>query len=165
MEPTQRYISNELSHFVGRGKPEDEQYDLLVNKILKPGWLTHGPHHDPSVPRSVSVDFSKPLSADQAITYQMVCFCDIPEADLAMHVERYSRFGLSFAKEFLIEVGASPVFYVANESPVPVGAVMAPGDFLDRIKAAAGRSRIDRALYFDTWIMHTISAPSAGPLG
>ena len=31
MEQGQRYISRELSHFVGRGKAEEEQYDLLVN--------------------------------------------------------------------------------------------------------------------------------------
>jgi hypothetical protein len=40
----QRYVSVELSHFVGRGRSEPDQYDLLVNHILKPGRLTHPPH-------------------------------------------------------------------------------------------------------------------------
>jgi hypothetical protein len=113
----QRYVSNELSHFVGKGKSEEEQYDLLVYKILKTGWLTYPPH-DPSRPRSLSVDFSKPISTDEALRYEVVCFCDIPELDLAIHVRKYSRFGLAFKKEFLIAKGACPVFYLANESPV-----------------------------------------------
>lgn len=46
------------------------------------------------------------------ITYPMVCFCDIPIADLPLHMEKYSRFGLAFKKEFLIPKGARPVFYV-----------------------------------------------------
>jgi hypothetical protein len=41
--PTQRYVSPELTHFVGRGLSEDQQYALLVNDILKAGWLMHPP--------------------------------------------------------------------------------------------------------------------------
>jgi hypothetical protein len=140
----QRYVSNELSHFVGRGRSEEEQYDLLVHKILKTGWLTYPPH-DPARPRSLSVDFSKPISTDEALKYEVVCFCDIPEADLAIHVKKYT-----FKKEFLIAKGASPVFYLANESPVPATELFAPGDFLERISAARARGIVDRALYFDT---------------
>jgi len=40
----QRYVSHELTHFVGRGKTEEDQYDLLVNKIIKTGWLMHPPY-------------------------------------------------------------------------------------------------------------------------
>ena len=36
----QRYVSKELSHFAGRGKAEDEQYDVLVS-ILRGGVLRH----------------------------------------------------------------------------------------------------------------------------
>ncbi len=149
MVHAQRYVSNELSHFVGRGKSEEEQYNLLVHKILKTGWLTYPPH-DPARPRSLSVDFSKPISADEALKYEVVCFCDIPESDLAIHVKKYSRFGLAFKKEFLIAKGACPVFYLANESPVPATELFAPGDFVERIKAARARGVVDRALYFDT---------------
>jgi hypothetical protein len=39
MSPSQLYVSTELSHFVGKGKTENEQYELLVEKILKPGWV------------------------------------------------------------------------------------------------------------------------------
>ncbi len=150
MDAVQRYVSDELSHFVGRGKTEEEQYDLLVNKILKLGWLTHGPCHDPSLPRGVSLDFSKPISKDETIGYQVVCFCDIPIADLEIHNGKYSKFGLAFKKEFLIDAGACPVFYVANESPVPVTNLISPPEYLDRLKAARALGRADRALYFDT---------------
>ena len=146
---SQRYVSSELSHFVGKGKTEEEQYHLLVDKILKTGWLTHAPH-DPSQPRTASLDLSKPISTDGLINSQVICFCDIPASDLAIHIRKYSKFGLAFKKDFLVERGACPVFYIANESQVPVQALFSPGDFLDRIKTARASGHVDRALYFDT---------------
>jgi hypothetical protein len=92
MTHAQRYVSNELSHFVGRGKAEeDAQYDILVNKILKTGWLTYPPH-DISRPRSLGLDFSSLISDDKALLYEVVCFCDIPDSDLGIHVNKYSKF-------------------------------------------------------------------------
>jgi hypothetical protein len=41
--PTQRYVSPELTHFVGKGLPEDQQYSLLVNDILMGGCLKFPP--------------------------------------------------------------------------------------------------------------------------
>lgn len=146
---SQRYVSNELSYFVGKDKTEEEQHQLLVDKILKSGWLTYAPH-DPSQPRTASLDLSKPISTDDVIKSQVVCFCDIPTADLAIHVRKYSKFGVAFKKEFLVEKGACPVFYIAKEGPVPVQTLFSPGDFLERIDAARKSGYIDRALYFDT---------------
>jgi hypothetical protein len=57
---------------------------------------------------------------------------------------------LGFKKAFLIERGACPVFYVANDGPVPVQELFAPLDFIDRINAATKRGVIDRGLFFDT---------------
>src|ERR1700730_8093442 len=128
MIDVQRYVSSELSHFVGKDKPEQEQYQLLVY-ILKTGWLLHKPF-DPTQPRTARLDFSRPISADKTIDYEVVCFCDIPSSDLAIHVRKYSKFGLAFKKEFLIEKGACPVFYVANEGPIPAQQLFSPGDFL-----------------------------------
>jgi hypothetical protein len=127
MIEAQHYVSSELSHFVGRGKAEEDQYQLLLH-ILRTGWLTYGPH-DPTQPRTASLDLSRPISTDKVIKYQVVCFCDIPDTDLAIHVEKYSKFGLAFKKEFLIERGACPVLYVANESPVSTVRVFSPDDF------------------------------------
>jgi len=137
----QRYVSTELSHFVGRGQAEEQQFKLLLD-ILRTGWLTYAPH-DPTQPRMARLDFSRPISTDEAIKYQVVCFCDIPDTDLAIHVKKYSKFGLAFKKTFLIARGACPVFYVANETPVPTSQVFSPDDFLDRIKAARQNGFVD----------------------
>ena len=150
--PKQRYISGDLSHFVGRGKSDEEQYDILVNKILKKGWITHGPTHNPCAHRGLSINLSEPISADKMLQYQVVCFCDIPEADIAIHVSKYSKFGLSFKKKYLVELGACPVFYIAKEGPVPVDRLFCPDDFMQRINDAKSKSLPDRALYFDTTI-------------
>jgi hypothetical protein len=150
MTHAQRYVSNELCHFVGKGKTPDQQYDLLANKILKPGALTHGPNHDLAAARTLGLNLSKPISTDEMLQYQVVCFCDIPVDDLLLHVSKYSRFGVSFRKEFLIDRGACPVFYVANESPVPASELFNPPDFADRIEAARKKGMADRALFFDT---------------
>ena len=37
-EPEAGYVSRELTHFVGRGRREEEQYELLL-KIVRSGWL------------------------------------------------------------------------------------------------------------------------------
>jgi hypothetical protein len=150
MVDVQRYVSSELSHFVGKDKPEQEQYHLLLH-ILKAGWLLHKPF-DPTQPRTARLDFSRPISTDKTIDYEVVCFCDIPSSDLAIHVRKYSKFGLAFKKEFLIEKGACPVFYVANDSSVPItpDQLFAPGDFVDRIGEARAKGTVHRGLYFDT---------------
>ena len=148
MAHAQRYVSNELTHFVGRGKAADEQYDILVNKILRSGWITYPPH-DLTRPRTLSLDMSQPISDDKALKYEVVCFCDIPDSELAIHVSKYSRFGLSFKKDFLIARGACPVFYVANESPTSATEIWPPGNFMvEQVKAARTRGTIDRAVYF-----------------
>jgi Putative abortive phage resistance protein AbiGi, antitoxin len=152
MKHTQRYVSNELSHFVGKGQTDEVRYDILVNKILKTGWLTYPPH-DISRPRSLSLDFSSLISDDKALKYEVVCFCDIPDSDLGIHVNKYSKFGLAFKKGFLIAKGACPVFYVANESAVSANAVFTPDNFAtELIKAAQARGWVDRALYFSTCV-------------
>jgi hypothetical protein len=53
----------------------------------------------------------------EAVYSQVICFCDIPVTDLGIHMNKYSRFGLSFLKPFLVGKGANPVLYVANNSP------------------------------------------------
>jgi hypothetical protein len=149
MADLQRYISRELSHFVGGRKAEEEQYQLLLH-VLRTGWLLHKPF-DPNQPRTARLDFSRPISRDKTIDYEVVCFCDIPISDLAIHVGKYSKFGLAFKKEFLIDKGACPVFYVPNDSPVPIQPddLFPLVDFVDRINEARGKGIVHRGLYFD----------------
>ena len=52
----------------------------------------------------------------EAAYSQRICFCDIPVTDLEIHMTKYSRFGLSFLKDFLVRKGATPVMYVAENS-------------------------------------------------
>jgi hypothetical protein len=150
MGDVQRYVSSELTRFVGKDKPEEDQYQLLL-RILMTGWLLHKPF-DPTQPRTARLDFSQLISTDKIIDYEVVCFCDIPSSDLAIHVRKYSRFGLGFKKEFPINKGACPLFYVANDSPVPItpDQLFAGDDFSDRINEAPAKGIVHRGLYFDT---------------
>src|SRR5258706_1658520 len=52
------------------------------------------------------------LSSNEAYRGSIVCFCDIPLADLYLHMLKYSRFGIAFRKSFLAEHGVRPVMYV-----------------------------------------------------
>jgi hypothetical protein len=49
---------------------------------------------------------------------QVVCFCDIPVADFGIHVKKYSPCAIAFSKDFLLQQGASPVFYVPRDAVV-----------------------------------------------
>ena len=161
MVHAQRYVSDELSHFVGRGKSLDDQYDILVNKILRTGWITYAPH-DVTRPRGLSLNFAEPISNDKALKYDVVCFCDIPESDLAIHVGKYSSFGLAFKKSFLISRGACPVFYVSNESPTSVKKIWPPQNFMvEERKAVAEKGFIDRALFFSVSVRQTLDLLAA----
>jgi hypothetical protein len=106
-----------LAHFVGRSLPDDEARYLLLIKILKEGWLTHPPHN-PGISGNISINTSATLSNNDMYVPQVVCFCDIPIDDLAIHTRKYSRFGLTFSKATLLAQGANPVFYLASSCQV-----------------------------------------------
>jgi hypothetical protein len=98
MTTIQRYISKELIHFIGRGLSEEEQYLLLVD-IITSGWLTHPPHMLDVTPH-LEVTRGR-ISLNEMYKPTVVCFCDIPVTDIHIHMSKYSRFGLSFLKQFL----------------------------------------------------------------
>lgn len=114
MSTIQRYISKELTHFVGRGLSEEEQYLLFVD-IITSGWLTHPPHRLDVTPH-LEIRTRGRISMNEMYNPTVVCFCDIPVMDLHIHMSKYSRFALSFLKSFLVSKGANPVFYVAKNS-------------------------------------------------
>src|SRR5574341_1076715 len=118
MAAIQRYISKELTHFVGRKlrKDPERQYALLV-RILKNGWLTSPPHKHGLGGSILTVDLKAKLSKNAMFSPQVICFCDIPLDDLEIHMEKYGHFGLAFSKRFLVRRGANPVFYIAGDSP------------------------------------------------
>jgi len=114
MTTRQHYISRELIHFVGKERSEKEQYALLI-KILTSGWLTHPPH-DPEVSGHLTVNTGARISENEMYYPQITCFSDIPIGELDIHIRKFSRFGLSFLKSFLIQQGANPVFYIAGNA-------------------------------------------------
>ncbi len=116
----QRYISNELTHFVGRRLPtEDKQFALLV-KILKTGRLRAAGLEKEENEDVGALRFrpGRRFSENEMYEPSMVCFCDIPVADLGIHISKYSRFGLALSKHFLIGKGVAPVSYIPRGSRV-----------------------------------------------
>lgn len=133
----QRYVSRELTHFVGRERSsDDERYSLLVNCILKPRELKASILRSRNSDRqiSLSVRSNKKFSDGDMYVRNYVCFCDIPLGDMGIHMVKYSDFGLSFDKSFLIKNGASPVLYIANKSIVrhfDTGKDLSRSDYFD----------------------------------
>jgi hypothetical protein len=82
------YVSEELTHFVGRHLvSEDDKFRLLV-RILQTGWLQAGDRRKFSPGFILKADSSKNLTANDAVEVPVVCFCDIPRDDLAIHMEK-----------------------------------------------------------------------------
>lgn len=116
MERESGYVSRYLTHFVGKGRAEEEQFALLKT-ILKTQWLTHPPHENQP---TLGFKFfrQRSFSKNEMAVPEMICFCDIPEEHLAIHSRKYSRFGIVFDKTYLASEGANPVFYVATGSRI-----------------------------------------------
>lgn len=121
----QRYVSQQLIHFVGRKEPDDDARYALLRRIIKSGWLVSGamartPIEDlPS--RIQQVSYGYPLNLanidlNTAFVSDVVFFADIPQQDLGLHMRKYGRFGLSFTKEYLLTKGGNPVFYISKRS-------------------------------------------------
>ena len=110
MSAVQRYISDELTHFVGSKKRksktrsrEDGQYELLI-KILNEGRL-----YNPKMGVSLAVYTSAEISKNEMYSPQSVCLSDIPIEDLKIHTKKYSGFGVSFTKDFIIKQKGVPI--------------------------------------------------------
>jgi hypothetical protein len=125
------YVSNELTHFIGRSLASDQERYRLLAQITRNGTLLDPSHlgrrdpifqvvipEDPGNRLEVSSypnvrhDIESKLSDNTLVQFEIVCFCDIPSEELAIHCSKYSRFGLAFSKPFLIAQGASPVMYI-----------------------------------------------------
>lgn len=114
MATRQRYVSSEMTHFVGRDHAEADQYKLLI-QIITSGWLTHPPH-DPAISGRLTVNTDARISENEMYYPQIISFSDIPIGELDIHIQKFSRFGLSFLKSFLVKEGANPVFYIAKNA-------------------------------------------------
>jgi hypothetical protein len=151
----QRYVAKELTHFVGRSKETDEErYSVLVT-ILKSGLLSARPA-TPDEASMLEVHADALLSDESMYATRVICFCDIPLDDLEIHMSKFSCFGLSFKKEFLLERGANPVFYIAEESQItrprnPQEALEEAHELARETGIGKGglSERVSRVTYFD----------------
>lgn len=108
----QNYVSHELYHFVGRHEASDDlRYALLV-KIIRDGWITFPPHDHDATATSTEINFEYSFTTDKLINPKVICFCDIPFSELDIHMKKYSRFGISFSRKYLVCKGARPVLYI-----------------------------------------------------
>jgi len=128
------YVSKELTHFVAWNKETlEEQYEVLA-KILQMGWLTTTPDA-PGSPKGLDVLPGNKISNNRMYHSGAICFCDIPVEDFRIHIAKYSPFGLAFTKTFLLQKGANPIFYIANDSVYGThrltGQTVTRGDFFD----------------------------------
>jgi hypothetical protein len=116
----QRYVSNELTHFVGKNLKTDEERFALLVRIIREGILRPGRvgHFLTGFTMAIPVRGGT-LSTNQAVTSTVVCFCDIPVSDLGIHMKKYKPFGIAFEKRLLIAKGANPVFYIASDARAP----------------------------------------------
>jgi hypothetical protein len=121
MTKLQRYVSKELTHFVGRSLSEDEERYNLLLKILRHPLLYTPNEYFAGMFQDLDINILADLSSNKMFNPDMVCFCDIPIEDLEIHMNKYSRFGLSFLKSFLIQKGASPLFYIEENSIIKFG--------------------------------------------
>lgn len=147
----QSYVSDQLTHFVGRSRPDDQARFELLLQILRGGVLldprysgkrdTPIFHFDVETPEGLERETFYPdpyfevrphasIDTNEFVAAELVCFCDIPVDQLRIHTTKYSRFGLAFAKPFLIAQGAHPVWYVAKSAATEMELVSS-GEYAD----------------------------------
>lgn len=106
------YTSNLLCHFVGRSKNNDDELFELLKQIISGNTLIAN-LENPDKPESFFQLGYKCENVGEVFgKCDCVCFCDIPNQSLAIHINKYSRFGIGFKKTFIAEQGARPVMYV-----------------------------------------------------
>lgn len=117
MSKTQNYISSELTHFVGRSLENNEERYQLFLEIIRSGKIRTRNDNGRGCIMSAG-NWYGDISSNEAFNPDMVCFCDIPESDFEIHMKKYSHFGISFKKDFLISQGMRPVYYIPSETVV-----------------------------------------------
>lgn len=140
MQPQQRYISNELIHFLGRkDNTEDERYDRLCN-ILREGRLRGEVKGVQPAPGAVETDMTvvafnlkAKLSENQMFNPNMVCFCDIPVQELGIHIKKYKGFGIGFDKDLVARRAGVPVYYIPKKGSMKHKPSNYKGEYFDEV--------------------------------
>jgi hypothetical protein len=162
---TQSYVSDELTHFVGKakklpdGKPNNAERYALFLKILgdrfdlraaPQGWLQASYREEFGSGFTIRSDGQKRLSTNEAIKCTMLCFCDIPPGQLKIHMQKYGSFGIAFSKQFLLRQGATPVHYTprdASNRAVGIGGPRTVAERFDGLRAELQSVRFDLEEY------------------
>ncbi len=104
----QRFSSHVLWHFTGYGKSHDSAFSVLKS-IVAESTLRVGMKHEPIHMPDQKTRYGYPVA----------CMCDIPLADLRIHIERYGPFGIAFFKEAAVQFGHfNPLLYLHKDSPI-----------------------------------------------
>lgn len=108
------YVSNKLCHFVGRSCRDDEERWSLLMKIIRSGKLLANPKDAKAEPSlKTHTQYKRIDELGEALSdIDCVCFCDIPDSELGIHTQKYSKFGIAFRKDFLVSAGTRPVHYI-----------------------------------------------------
>lgn len=174
MSDRRTYVSRFLTHFVGRRCKNDEERYKLTRAILEARELLNpqaggGPALvgvsglAAGLTGSLLVRENGKVSSDDLFHLSAVCFCDIPDDGLGVHMEKYGRFGLAFEKRFLIALGARPVTYVPRGARQPPF-IMAP---------PAGQTLAQRfdvfvskiIAHYVSYVRHLVTGPLKNQMG
>jgi hypothetical protein len=120
MKTVNRYISNELFHFVGRSNPTDHKanYQVLL-KVLDSRCISHPPHTPGANAHRITINWGENIFSEKLVAADITCFCDIPLETLGIHMKKYGMFGVSFDRALLIKYGARPVIYIPLQPSNP----------------------------------------------
>jgi len=159
MSSKQRYISSELTHFVGRTERTPEDQYKILSKIINEAKLSHQLSDNIKAGNASGVCMrvcpKAKLSSNEMFYPEVVCFCDIPIGDLNIHIQKYSPFGLSFEKKFIVQHGGSPVYYVPKEAAVKANMLArigkSKGELFDKILP-----ELEAYLGFDYKTIHSL---------
>lgn len=91
-----------LLHFTGRGRADDEAYEIL-KIILNTSELLMS-----YCPTFAKEAFEK--------SFMMACLTDPEKVDVTKHRELFGNFAIAFKREPMIEYGANPVLYVTTKN-------------------------------------------------
>lgn len=112
-----RYISDELFHFVGHSSPNDDESNYqTLKKIIDSRCVSHAPHDDNWGATTYTINWDGLLETEQLIIPSVTCYADIPFEALSLHVNKYGKFGIGFPRSRLTRYDARPVMYIPMRS-------------------------------------------------
>ena len=104
------YISNTLVHWTGRGKDNENSFEILKSIISKQIiYLSYCPNYGTPTENPTVRDNINDKKT------MMVCFTDLPLIYSNEFCSKFGTFGIGFKKEKMIEYGANPVLYTTKK--------------------------------------------------